>query len=212
VSFGYQLLFLGILDPGAAGGIDLDSDIIIELAKECPNIVGCKLTCGNVGKLTRIASVVTSLSFVESHPRSQTESAPQFLVLGGFTDFLIPSTFAAGHGAITGLANVAPHACVRLFTMGEQLKADLENPHSKSDTHLLTEAIRLQGIVAQADRTLALAGISGTKAVLERMAGYGGNPRKPLPAISPKAAERVWQEPTVQALLKEEKIAASLAE
>ena len=33
-----------VTDPGASGGIDLDSDIVIELAKECPNIVGIKLT------------------------------------------------------------------------------------------------------------------------------------------------------------------------
>jgi len=31
-------------DPGASGGIDLDSDLISELAIECPNICGVKLT------------------------------------------------------------------------------------------------------------------------------------------------------------------------
>lgn len=31
-------------DPGASGGIDLDSDLITDLAKECPNICGVKLT------------------------------------------------------------------------------------------------------------------------------------------------------------------------
>lgn len=31
-------------DPGASGGIDLDSDIISELALECPNLCGVKLT------------------------------------------------------------------------------------------------------------------------------------------------------------------------
>lgn len=33
-----------ILDPGASGGIDLDSDLILEIAKESPNTVGVKLT------------------------------------------------------------------------------------------------------------------------------------------------------------------------
>lgn len=32
------------LVPGASGGIDLDSDLITELAVECPNICGVKLT------------------------------------------------------------------------------------------------------------------------------------------------------------------------
>ena len=31
-------------DPGAAGGIDVDSDLVTELAKECPNLAGIKLT------------------------------------------------------------------------------------------------------------------------------------------------------------------------
>ena len=34
-------------DPSASGGIDLDSDLIIQLAKECPNICGVKLTYAN---------------------------------------------------------------------------------------------------------------------------------------------------------------------
>ncbi len=31
-------------DPGASGGIDLDSDLIIELATEQSNLIGVKLT------------------------------------------------------------------------------------------------------------------------------------------------------------------------
>jgi L-threo-3-deoxy-hexylosonate aldolase len=64
------------------------------------------LSCGNVGKLTRIADDVSQPSFMTEYPRRNID-AP-FLVLGGFIDFLTPSTFANGHGAITGLANVAP--------------------------------------------------------------------------------------------------------
>jgi len=33
-----------ILDPGASAGINLDSDLITELAIDCPNICGVKLT------------------------------------------------------------------------------------------------------------------------------------------------------------------------
>lgn len=43
--------------PGAVAGVDLDSDAIITLAKH-PNIAGCKLTCGNTGKLARVAAAV----------------------------------------------------------------------------------------------------------------------------------------------------------
>ena len=40
--------------PGAVAGIDMDSDLLIRLAKH-PKIVGTKFTCGNTGKLTRVA-------------------------------------------------------------------------------------------------------------------------------------------------------------
>lgn len=33
-----------MVDPGASGGIDLDSDLIAELAAEQPNLIGVKLT------------------------------------------------------------------------------------------------------------------------------------------------------------------------
>jgi 4-hydroxy-2-oxoglutarate aldolase len=39
--------FISPQDPSASGGIDLDSDFIIQLAKECPNICGVKLTYAN---------------------------------------------------------------------------------------------------------------------------------------------------------------------
>jgi L-threo-3-deoxy-hexylosonate aldolase len=52
--------------PGASGGIDMDSDLIEEMAAELPNLCGVKLTCGNVGKLTRIAATVSIPSFARS--------------------------------------------------------------------------------------------------------------------------------------------------
>jgi L-threo-3-deoxy-hexylosonate aldolase len=63
-------------------------------------------SCGNVGKLTRICATVSDPSFSQQYPRKN-PNAP-FLVLGGFADFILPGTFANGHGAIIGLANVAP--------------------------------------------------------------------------------------------------------
>lgn len=62
--------------------------------------------CGNVGKLTRIANVVSDASFASAYPRKDPQ-AP-FLVLGGFADFLVPSSYVNAHGAIIGLGNVAP--------------------------------------------------------------------------------------------------------
>ncbi|KAI9064422.1 dihydrodipicolinate synthetase [Trametes sanguinea] len=186
--------------PGASGGIDLDSDLITELAIESPNIAGVKLTCGNVGKLTRITATVSDPSFTSLHPRKN-PYAP-FLVLGGFTDFVLPSAFVEAHGAITGLANVAPYAIAKLYELSEK---------SKKDVTLLPEAQRLQGIVARADYTIAKTSIAGTKFLLEKLYGYGGNPRKPLPPIEPDAGAALWEHPhTVELVRLERELSGKL--
>ncbi|KAG1878006.1 hypothetical protein DFJ58DRAFT_14591 [Suillus subalutaceus] len=177
--------------PGASGGINLDSDLITELAIECPNICGVKLTCGDVGKLTRVAATVSDPMFSSLHPRTN-KNAP-FVVLGGFSDFLLPSAYSNGHGAITGLANVAPYAIVKLFELSEA---------SMVDPSFLPEAQRLQGIVGRADATIAKASISGTKYLLQKLYGYGGHPRRPLPPIDPVAAGALWEHSHTQALVR----------
>jgi len=180
--------------PGASGGIDLDSDLITELATEFPNLIGIKLTCGNVGKLTRVCATVSSPSFIESHPRNGTKEP--FLVLGGFIDFLVPSTYANGHGAITGLANVAPYTIAKLFEMSSA---------SIADPSLLAKVQELQGVVAKADYTIAKASIAGTKALLEKLYGYGGLPRRPLPPIESKDVEALYSHPHTQELVRIER-------
>jgi hypothetical protein len=92
--------------PSVTSGIDMDSDLIIDIAKAAPNICGVKLTCAAVGKLTRIAAVTNDPSFRTEYPR-KVDTAP-FLVIDGFIDFLLPSMAAGSSGAITGLANFAP--------------------------------------------------------------------------------------------------------
>jgi 4-hydroxy-2-oxoglutarate aldolase len=150
---------------------------------------------------------VSAPAFASSYPRKNL-SAP-FLVLGGYTDFLLPSAFANGHGIITGLANIAPvssqqtslgmrsnfvnqHAINALFQLAE---ASTQNVAS------LPEAQRLQGVIARADGTIARASIAGTKVLLEKFYGYGGVPRKPLPPLDPDAAEALWKHPDTVALI-----------
>lgn len=162
--------------PAAAAGIDLDSDDIIALSKH-PNIVGCKLTCGNTGKLTRIASATSA-----STP-ADPEYGSGFMCLGGSADFTLPMLVGGGSGGIYGLANVAPKACVeliRLHTSGRVL-----------------EAQKLQAVIARADWVAIKSGIVGAKSVLESCFGYGGYARKPLPRPSKAEAERYaeqWKE------------------
>lgn len=108
--------------PAVAAGIDLNSDIISELAQH-PKIVGVKLTCANAGKVTR-------LTHEYSHE--------QFAVYAGQSDWLLPCLVGQGAGCVTGIGNVFPKAVVKLFNLWEagQMK----------------EAIKLQGLVAQAEK------------------------------------------------------------
>ncbi|EJD54313.1 aldolase [Auricularia subglabra TFB-10046 SS5] len=184
--------------PGATGGLDIESDVISTLAQH-PNICGVKLTCGNVGKLTRIAAAVSKPGFAEAHPRktSLLPGETPFLVFGGYADFLVPSTFARGHGAITGLSNLAPNATLRTYELAVK---SLEDP-VKGAT-LLHEAQALQGVLANADRTIALTGVPGTKFLLQKITGYGGLPRRPVLPMDPKDEDALWNHPDVVALVQ----------
>ncbi|KAF9648084.1 aldolase [Thelephora ganbajun] len=182
--------------PGASGGIDLDSDLIIEIAKGSPNTVGVKLTCGNVGKSTRICATVCEPSFASEFPRSFVTTDVPFLVLSGFTDTVVSSLATRAHGAITGLANISPHTSARLYELAVAMV---------KDPSVFEEANRIQGIVANADYVMAQGGVAGIKGVLEKLYGYGGWCRRPLPRIEPTALKVLWENPHVQALIELEK-------
>jgi 4-hydroxy-2-oxoglutarate aldolase len=158
--------------PGAVAGMDMSSDLIIELAAHA-NIIGVKLTCGNTGKLNRIVSATRTLK-------------PRFLVLGGSADFLLQTLVCRGHGTIAGLANISPRAMVELVR--------------RYDTGDLQGAQDLQEVLARADWSAIKAGVEGAKSVLDRAFGYGGVPRSPL--AGPRDEKRVaaWRDEFVEAL------------
>lgn len=79
--------------PGAASGIDLSSDFLIELS-ELPNCFGAKLTCAGIGKGHRLAAHTQSEAYLARH-------AP-FQVLPGFSDYLLPALVSRHTGSITG--------------------------------------------------------------------------------------------------------------
>jgi len=187
--------------PGAAGGIDIDSDTIVEIARENPNICGVKLTCGAVGKLTRIGAGAGTAAFVKQFPRAS-PVAPEFVILGGFADFLLP-TIAGGraHGAIMGLANIYPRAIKRVFDLSLKLQT-AEQP-SKAD---LDEALRLQDLCAGADAAFARAGIPGTKWWLKKHNGYpSARVRRPLLELSDEAGAALEKDEVVAAFYDFEK-------
>lgn len=139
--------------PGVTSGIDISSDSVIKLAKQHPGkIVGVKLTCGNVGKLQRIASALPKDSF-----------SP----FAGKSDFFLPALVAGSNGVIAALANVAPKTHVRLLQL-----------YQSGD---LKAAIELQSKLSHADWALSKLGVAGVKAVVSHFFSYGsGRGRRPL--------------------------------
>ncbi|KFZ18873.1 hypothetical protein V501_00966 [Pseudogymnoascus sp. VKM F-4519 (FW-2642)] len=141
--------------PAVVSSIDLDSDLITELATSSSNIVGVKLTCGNVGKLQRI---------------SASTSNEKFVPLAGKSDFLLPALVAGSSGAIAALANVVPKVHVHVLQL-----------YAAGD---LAKAQDIQKSLALADWALAKYGISGVKTVCQKWFGYGtGMVRAPLPVV-----------------------------
>jgi dihydrodipicolinate synthase/N-acetylneuraminate lyase len=158
--------------PGAVGGLDLSSDVIIKLA-EHPKIVGVKLTCGNTGKLNRVAAATRRMS------SNRDPARPHFLVLAGSADFSVQSLAAGGHGILAGLANIAPKACLKTVELYWDGK--------------YSEAQEMQEVVARGDWTAIQGGVIGVKAGLESWMAYGGYARSPLPKPSAEQTKK-WKE------------------
>jgi L-threo-3-deoxy-hexylosonate aldolase len=146
--------------PGAVAGIDMDSDVLIKLAKH-HNIVGTKFTCGSTGKLTRVA--------LATNAKTPFSEGSGYMAFGGICDFTLQTLVSGGSGVIAGGANVMPKVCVKVW-----------NLYSEGKTQ---EAIDLQKVLSRGDWPLTKAAIAGTKQAIETYYGYGGYPRRPLKRI-----------------------------
>lgn len=147
--------------PGAVAGIDLDSDLLIELAQH-PNIIGTKFTCANTGKLTRVAAATDA---VTAHGRGS-----GYMAFGGMADFTLQTAVSGGSGVIAGGANVLPRTCVKVWQLWEQGN--------------LQEAMALQKVLSRGDWVLTKGAVPGTKKGIELAHGYGGVARKPLKQLT----------------------------
>jgi len=143
--------------PGAVAGIDMDSDLLIKLAKH-PNIVGTKFTCGNTGKLTRVA--------LATNAKTPFSEGSGYMAFGGMCDFTAQTLVSGGSGIIAGGANVMPKVCVKIWDLYVEGKRD--------------EAFAMQKILSKGDWVLTKAAIAGTKSAIQSYYGYGGYPRRPL--------------------------------
>jgi 2-dehydro-3-deoxy-D-pentonate aldolase len=94
-------------------GVDLSPALVGRLAAECPSIIGIKDT---VKEYMHTVNVL----------REAKESRPDFTVLVGFEDQILPALLAGADGAICGLSNIAPElfvGLVRAFEGGDLAKA-----------------------------------------------------------------------------------------
>ncbi|KAG9678158.1 aldolase, partial [Aureobasidium melanogenum] len=119
--------------PGVCNGVDLSSSLITELANAHSNIVGVKLTCGSVGKITRLAAQLP---------------ASRFSVYGGQSDFLIGGLSVGSAGCIAAFANVFPKTISRIYKLWTEGKQE--------------EALKLHRVASLAEEPCK-AGIASTK-------------------------------------------------
>jgi len=143
--------------PGAVAGIDMDSDLLIKLAKH-NNIIGTKFTCGNTGKLTRVA--------LATNATTPFDVGSGYMAFGGICDFTAQTLVSGGSGIIAGGANVMPKICVKVWNLYAEGKKE--------------EAFALQKVLSKGDWVLTKAAIAGTKSAIQSYYGYGGHPRRPL--------------------------------
>lgn len=143
--------------PGAVSGIDMDSDLLIKLAQH-KNIVGTKFTCGNTGKLTRVA--------LGTDAKTPWSKGSGYMAFGGMCDFTAQTLQSGGSGIIAGGANVMPKVCARVWNLYAEGKRE--------------EAEKLQKVLSKGDWPLTKAAIAGTKQAIQSYFGYGGYPRRPL--------------------------------
>jgi 4-hydroxy-2-oxoglutarate aldolase len=94
--------------PGVTNGVDLDSVTISALAKANPGkIVGVKLTCGSVAKITRLSAELPS---------------DDFATFAGQADFLIGGLASGSSGCVTGFGNIFPKIIVKIFDLYQEGK------------------------------------------------------------------------------------------
>lgn len=155
--------------PAVCNGLDLDSEIITAITRENANVVGVKLTCGSVAKITRLAA---------------TFPPGRFAVFGGQSDFLVGGLAAGSAGCIAAFGNIFPRTITRIYDLWTSGK------HA--------EALKLQQKAALAESPTK-AGISNTKYAAAiftaRKAGIANavalaRPRRPY--VDPTEADKQW--------------------
>lgn len=142
--------------PGVCNGVDLDSAFITAMAKKHANIVGVKLTCGSVAKITRLAAVL---------PKDE------FAIFGGQSDFIIGGLASGSSGCIAAFANVFPKTISRIYSLYQEGQID--------------EALALHKKAALAEQPIK-AGIAATKYAAALHSATDAGIREPASKLKPR--------------------------
>ncbi|KAI0395437.1 dihydrodipicolinate synthase [Xylariaceae sp. FL0594] len=143
--------------PGVSNNVKISTSTFVTLARHA-NIVGCKLSHGDISALTQIAC----------NPAIDHEGFRTFTGLG---QQLLPVMTVGGAGAIDGCAGFFPKTVVRLY--------ELSKP--TDDEVLLAERRRLQFKISSAEELVARFGTVGIKEAVSRLRGFGDRDGTRLP-------------------------------
>ncbi|KAM7224047.1 putative 4-hydroxy-2-oxoglutarate aldolase [Rhypophila decipiens] len=140
--------------PGVCNGIDLDSATIAALVRKHENIVGVKLTCGSVAKITRLAA----------------EFPPErFAVFGGQSDFLLGGLAVGSAGCIAAFANVFPGLIADVYRIYTGFRdgafADVQGWDKKKADDVV---LQLHQALALAEQACKAGGIAAIKYAASR--------------------------------------------
>ncbi|KAK4200807.1 hypothetical protein QBC40DRAFT_325911 [Triangularia verruculosa] len=120
--------------PGVTNGTDLDSATIARIVRQNDNVVGVKLTCGSVAKMTRLAAEF---------------GQERFKVFGGQSDFLIGGLSVGGAGCVAAFGNVFPKVIGRVYRLWEEGRRE--------------EALELHRLASLGEQVVKGWGVAGTK-------------------------------------------------
>lgn len=167
--------------PAATRQVDVPQETVVKLAAH-PNIVGIKCTDGNVGKASYVCARVDPKTFT---------------LMSGSAETFLPFLTIGAQGCVPGFGNVAPRIVVQLLKLYQNNLSDQ-----------LQEIQRLQATITGPDQSLfRLNGISGVKAAMQGVLGYGGLGRVPL-LPTPKELQDKLVEAVEPALVIERELAA----
>ncbi len=142
-------------------GISVDKELIIELSNH-PNIMGMKDSSGN---LSFVSELIPDLS-------------PEFSLLLGAGNLILPGLIMGVRGGILRLAAVAPAHCVKLYKLF--LEGKIEEAR-----RLQLELIPLNKAITQDF------GIPGCKYALDLLDYFGGPSRLPLLPLDKKEKKEI---------------------